>query len=286
MNGSVKEIPLRKGVGTCAHIDTLTMTFSRYALLPLGQSVQCVSEEEEDELILSNAEAMMFEIFGFGFSSRGNGRNGYSKTVNMGWKTDERIKYGFFGWGNGDKQGGTVCLYVSGVGLTAALDGWENRLHDWIKAYAPSCKITRIDLAHDFLKGEYTLLQAYSDWAAGKFKSGNTQPNAEMAGVGWLNAPDGGRTLYVGSRKNGSRLVRVYEKGIEQGDKSSPWVRFELQMRNRDIVIEHEILLNPGEYLTGAYPICEELFTKYLEDAKKPERILMPRTKLHLIFTR
>ena len=153
------------------------------------------------------------------------------------------------------------------------MDGWENRLYDWIKDYAPSCKITRIDLAHDFLKGEYTPLQAYSDWAAGKFKSGNTQPNAEMAGVGWLNAPDGGRTLYIGSRKNGSRVVRVYEKGIEQGDRSSPWVRFELQMRNRDIVLEHDILLNPGEYLTGAYPICEELFSQYSEDLKKPDRL-------------
>lgn len=94
-----------------------------------------------------------------------------------------------------------------------------------------------------------------------------------MAGVGWLNAPDGGRTLYIGSRKNGSRVVRVYEKGIEQGDRSSPWVRFELQMRNRDIVRRHDILLNPGECLTGAYPICEELFSQYSEDLKKPDRL-------------
>lgn len=273
VNGEIKAVPLRKGVGMSAHIDTITITFSKYSLLTLEQSVQCESEDAEDELVLANAETMLFEIFGFYFSSRGNGRNGYPKTANMGLKSDERIKYGFFGWGNGDKQGGTVCIYVSGVGLTAALDGWENRLYDWIKDYAPSCKITRIDLAHDFLKGEYTPLQAYSDWAAGKFKSGNTQPNAEMAGVGWLNAPDGGRTLYIGSRKNGSRVVRVYEKGIEQGDRSSPWVRFELQMRNRDIVLEHDILLNPGEYLTGAYPICEELFSQYSEDLKKPDRL-------------
>lgn len=286
IDGEVKAIPLRKGVGTCAHIDTLTLTFSKYSLLTLEQSQQCTSEDEEDEFVLANAEAMLFEVFGFSFSSRGNGRNGYAKTANMGIKSDERIKYGFFGWGNGDKQGCTVCLHISGLGLTAALDGWENRLYDWIKACAPYAKITRIDLAHDFLHGEYTPLQAYEDWLGGKFTTANTRPNAEMAGSGWLNAPDGGRTLYIGSRKNGSRVVRVYEKGIEQGDKTSLWVRFELQMRNRDIVIEHEILLSPGEYLTGAYPICEELFLQYQEDLSKPERVqkMQEITVEHILY--
>lgn len=275
VDGKVKEIPLRIGKGTAAHIDTLTLTFSKGSLftkLP-EQYQQLATEEEEDEFMLIHAEEAVKEIFGFGFSKRGNGRNGYAKTVNMGMKSDETIMYGFFGWGNGDKQGNTVCLHLSGVGLTAALDGWETRLYAWIKTNAPFAKITRIDLAHDFLNGEYTPLQAYIDWQNGLYKSASTNPSAEMAGKGWLNDPESGRTLYIGSKKNGSRLVRVYEKGIEQGDKTSPWVRFELQLRNRDIVIDHEILLAPGEYLTGAYPITQQLFSHYDENLKKPDRI-------------
>ena len=36
-----------------------------------------------------------------------------------------------------------------------------------------------------------------------------------------------GRTLYIGKRKNG-KLLRVYEKGKQLGDPSSPWVRWRL----------------------------------------------------------
>ena len=52
-----------------------------------------------------------------------------------------------------------------------------------------------------------------------------------------------GKTFYVGT-PNSSRLVRVYDKGCEQGDNTNRWVRFELQLRNRDYIIPHDILIN------------------------------------------
>jgi DNA relaxase NicK len=48
----------------------------------------------------------------------------------------------------------------------------------------------------------------------------------------------------VGKRKNG-KLLRVYEKGKQLGDESSPWVRWELELHNRDRVIPWEVLLEP-----------------------------------------
>ncbi len=68
-------------------------------------------------------------------------------------------------------------------------------------------------------------------------------------------------------------MVRVYDKGCEQGDNSSPWVRFELQLRNRDYIIPHDILISAGSYLTAAYPICQDLFSRFREQLKKAERI-------------
>lgn len=273
IDGSVREIPLRKGLLTAAHIDTLTVVIPRMSLFSLDEWKQAKTEDEEDELLLGKINEMIFEIFGFGFCKRGNGRNGYAKTAIMGSKADDRIQYGFFAWSGKDKQGDTLCLHITGTGVTAALDGWERRLYDWLCLNAPFAKITRCDLAHDFLNGEYTPIQAYFDWLGGGFDYKTMRPVADTIGLGWLNAPDKGRTFYVGSRKNGSRVVRVYEKGIEQGDKTSAWVRFELQLRNRDIIIPLDILLYPGEYLTAAYPICEQLFTRHTQDLGKCERV-------------
>ena len=273
INGEVKEIPVRKGLLTAAHIDTLTVVIQRQAFFGSDEWQTVKTEDEEDELFLQKAGQFLFDVFGFNLSARGNGRNGYAKTAEMGVIGDKRIKYGFIAWSGKEKQGDTVCLHLSGTGITAAFDGWERRLYDWLALNAPFSKITRCDLAHDFFNGEYTPMQAYFDWIGGLYKSRNTQPVADMAGLGWLNEPDKGRTIYIGSRKNGSRVVRVYEKGIEQGDKTSSWVRFELQLRNRDIIIPLDILLYPGEYLTAAYPICETLFTKYTDTPKKTERV-------------
>lgn len=39
------------------------------------------------------------------------------------------------------------------------------------------------------------------------------------------------------------------------------------------MIIPHEILLAPGEYLTGAYPVLQQLFAQYRETPTKCERI-------------
>lgn len=44
-------------------------------------------------------------------------------------------------------------------------------------------------------------------------------------------------------------------------------------MKNRDLIIPHEVLIEPGRFLTGAYPIFEQLFQNFNEVIAKPERI-------------
>lgn len=259
LDGQIKEVPLKIGSNTAAHIDALTLTMS-----------ECVFDINDinisDDELACAISGSLEEIMGFGLFSRANGRNGYQYSYLMG---TDRVSYGFVAFG-GSQQRNTVCIHFTGTGLLAASDGWEQRLFDFLKDYAPNAKITRVDLAHDFMNGEYSPDQALADWENGLFTARHSKPVAECVGSDWLCKTGKGKTFYVGSRKS-SKFCRIYEKGKQLGDEQSKWVRFELELKSKDIVIPHDILLNPGQYLTGAYPICHDLFLKYEIQISKPE---------------
>lgn len=259
INGQVKEIAVKKGSGTAAHIDALTVTMPEYVF-----DINDINISDDD--LACAISANLEEIMGFGLFRKAKGRNGYQFSYLMG---NETISYGYVAFG-GIQQRDTVCIHFTGTGLMAAQNGWEQRLYDFLHNYAPTAKITRCDLAHDFFNGEYTPDQALIDWEDGLFTARHTKPVAECVGSDWLAYTGKGKTFYVGSRKS-SKYCRVYEKGKELGDVNSEWVRFELELKCKDIVIPHDILLNPGQYLTGAYPICQELFIKNNEQIAKPE---------------
>ncbi|MEJ1411048.1 MAG: replication initiation factor domain-containing protein [Candidatus Sedimenticola sp. (ex Thyasira tokunagai)] len=113
-------------------------------------------------------------------------------------------------------------------------------------------RITRWDGAADDHEGIHSLEWALKEYESGGFKSGGNRPKATAHGD-WINNEGRGRTLYIGSRKNG-KLVRIYEKGNQLGDPSSPWVRWEVELRSKDRQIPWEVLLEPGPYVAGAYP--------------------------------
>ena len=69
----------------------------------------------------------------------------------------------------------------------------------------------------------------------------------------WIEPTGKGRTFYVGVRENG-KLLRVYEKGKQLGEKDSPWVRWEVELHNEDRVIPWDVLIAPGRYVAGSYP--------------------------------
>lgn len=278
VGGQVKEIPLRKGKSTCAHIDTLTLTMTQEVFIEHELKIDD-DNLQNVELLARKISETVYSLFGFGIYEQKNGINGYKYSFKLG---TDNANYGVVAFG-GKNQKDSILLHFTGDGLTAALDGWETRLHAFIQAFAPHTKITRCDLAHDFLDGEYTPDMALQDWINGGFTQKHTRPKARQHGYDWLdeqypeqslNTPKnkGGKTFYVGTPKS-SRMLRVYEKGCELGDKKSNWVRFELQLRNRDYLIPHDILIRAGGYLCGAYPICEDLFFQHEQDMSKAERV-------------
>ena len=156
-------------------------------------------------------------------------------------------------------QRNTVMVSVSGTGLAAARDGWENRLHAFL-SQAKRARLTRVDVAHDCYSGEYTVDKARDDYRAGGADCSGRMPVCEERGD-WYRPNGSGRTFYIGKRTNG-KYARVYEKGKQLGDPSSEWTRVEVEFKSVDRVLPLDLLLLPGKYLAGAYPMFEWINAK------------------------
>jgi len=128
-------------------------------------------------------------------------------------------------------------------------------VEDWRPTYdllaSLDANITRVDLAYDDFEGKRTINDAVTWYKSGAFNAGGRSPVIQVAGD-WIGDGSRGRTLYIGRRQHG-KLLRVYEKGKQLGDAFSPWVRWELELHNRDREIPHDTLLHPARYLAGAY---------------------------------
>lgn len=185
----------------------------------------------------------LLSILGHAFTpaiNRNAGKYGYEHSFTLG-NSKALFAYG----GNG----GTGFLSFSGEACHQ-IPNWQklvNYLEHNLKAH-----ITRWDGAYDDYEGAYSINDALQMYQDGLFNSGGRSPQMDQRG-NWIE-PDGrGRTLYIGSSKNG-KLIRIYEKGMQLGISFHPWVRWEVQLGNRDRIIPWEAILEPGKYLAGAYP--------------------------------
>ena len=113
-------------------------------------------------------------------------------------------------------------------------------------------KITRWDGAVDDYTGRHSVDYAVELYKLGGFKGGGREPLPRQFG-NWLTPDSLGRTFQVGQRANG-KLLRVYEKGKQLGDPSSPWVRWEVEHHAIERAIPWNVLDRAGDYVAGAYP--------------------------------
>jgi len=190
---------------------------------------------------------------------------GFDKGIKLHASVGSRtFPIGFLCYG-GASQAGRWMLQLTGSGCSV-VSSWS-RLGKLLAAL--DARITRLDLAVDFLDGHIGVDDAVAMHKAGRFTSGGRPPTTTCAGD-WIDR-EKGRTLYVGSAANG-KLLRVYEKGKQGGDLSSEWVRFEVQFGNRDRVIPFRALTERDLFFCGAYPALAEM----LEHAS--EKILTSQT--------
>lgn len=213
-------------VGYSAFIDWLNFTFPWH--LTTGDNFRAFDSE-------------LRECFSFGLSAcRNRGHLNYKQSWVLG---DD---YGFFATG-GDSVGGTSFVSISGKGCHSVAH-W-GKVHDFIARYKG--RITRVDLAYDDIEGMRDVAFALRLYLSGQFSTNAGRPPS----IQMIDDFDSGRgkTLYIGNRKNG-KLLRVYEKGRQLGDVSSPWTRWEVELHNKDREIPLRVLLEPGRFLAGSYP--------------------------------
>jgi phage replication initiation protein len=169
----------------------------------------------------------------------------------IGHYGSRKAAMGSLSWG-GEGQGGRWFLQLTGVGCSM--------LQDWLGLRALlealDAKLTRLDLAVDFLNGEHCVEEALTLYEMGGFTTRGRNPSSALAGD-WLGGIDG-RTLYVGKAANG-KMLRVYEKGRQLGDATSEWVRFEVQLGNRDRVIPFDALTERDAFFAGCYPVLASM---------------------------
>ncbi len=216
--------PVEQAQPSSAFVDALAFT----VIPPDDQSWPWVLQQMQQFLPIEDIERRN-GIYGFKHSARlANG-------------------IGLIAWG-GASQRGRVYFSLMGSGCSM-IQEWS-ALQAWLEQH--HAKLNRVDLAHDDFDGEQINIPwAIEQYSTGGFNSGGRKPCSECKGD-WLTG-ERGRTLYIGSRPSG-KMLRVYEKGKQLGDFSSPWTRAEVEWRAQDRLIPYDILSNPGQYLAGAYP--------------------------------
>jgi phage replication initiation protein len=177
------------------------------------------------------------------------GMRGYQKSWDISVYTDgEWVRIGIIAAG-GANVGGTILFDLSGRGCALVTD--------WTSCYSMmqdlDARITRCDLALDFLDGQVTIEDIEELYFSGQFNSGGRIPKYYKHSGGTFHDKDcNGRTFEIGRRVNG-KMFRGYEKGRQLGNPDSKWFRLEVELGNRDRVIPHQIVLRPAEFFSGSH---------------------------------
>lgn len=200
---------------------------------------------EDSDYEINSFFRSLIQIVGKCFApleGRGKGHHGWRHSYTLGEST------GIFAIGG---QHGRALLSLSGTacGLIHP-DSWESIIHLIGGEYEG--RITRWDGACDDRQGDHSIEWALEQYELDGFKSGGNKPRITTHGD-WIKNEGYGRTLEIGRRKNG-KLLRIYEKGKQLGDRASPWVRWEVEYHRKDREIPWDVLLRPGDFIAGAYP--------------------------------
>jgi len=151
-----------------------------------------------------------------GAVERGKGLNGYERSFELG--------------GDGARF---CCVGQRDTGLLMLPGKACHTIPDWpalIKLLRDryNARITRWDGAVDDYEGVHSVDWAVEQYKSGGFTNGGNKPSCKQIG-NWIEPDGSGRTFYVGKRANG-KMLRVYEKGMQCGQKFHPWVRWEVNI--------------------------------------------------------
>jgi phage replication initiation protein len=195
----------------------------------------------------------------------GSGFQGYADSalvIGAGGELAGRVGFG----GNND----TMHVSLSGAG-TAAITNWARVASGIVTLGA---RITRCDLAFDDYDGRYFHPRDMHEAVeAGELVVRTAGPGKPPKTRYVTDHGSGnGCTFYAGQK--GHKELCVYDKGKEQGDPDSPWVRLEVRFYAKRQQLPPDMLVQPLAYLRAAYNVCEAI------PANVTERIRTVRAKV------
>ncbi|MEQ1511616.1 MAG: replication initiation factor domain-containing protein [Lysobacteraceae bacterium] len=150
-------------------------------------------------------------------------------------------------------NGQTICISLSGAG-TKWVTNWH-AAHAHLSALG--AKISRVDLAYDDYDGAlFNVHHLRARALAGDFKDATAGRPPDTR---FLSDEGSGKgsTLYVGGK--GHKEACFYEKGKMQGFIESLWVRAEVRLYAKHVVVPLDVLLDPADYLRGSYSLLAEM---------------------------
>lgn len=207
---------------------------------------------------LEEVESLAARMFGQGVQARALGRGllGFSESWAIVQNGIPVARYA----SGGDAMRGRAMLEVSGAACESVLS-WAELIGF---AEGREGRLTRLDLALD--SDQVTVDQALAAWRSGAFNGRGRPPSARLVddlGCG------SGRTLYVGQRGN-DKFLRVYEKGRQLGDQASRWVRVEVELLAKTVVLPLGAIVDGERFFAGCYRWLSELVPAA---AARPERV-------------
>lgn len=118
-------------------------------------------------------------------------------------------------------------------------------------------RITRLDFAIDvFGSFDFDALQRCIETGRAK-----THIRTTSRVLSKTDSDLAGDTLYIGSRQSG-RMIRVYDKGLETGDKAGMWARIELEAKHPHATALLRNMLEYGIAEAGSRAIADLLVTE------------------------
>lgn len=226
-----------------------------FTVKPHGEALEVLTQEPQHYAI-----ALVSQVFGGSNLFLGDvekrGRNGYTHTAKI---MTAGVSAGFLAFGGNN---GTVNIQLSGTGC-AAVACWY---HVAAQLFELSARITRLDLAFDDYDAEHI---DFARWEA-MARAGEIQASAGQTPKWRVYEGSDSRSLYVGSK--GSKELCVYEKGKEQGDPDSRWLRAELRIWAKERMIPYAALTQSLSYIRGGYNVLRELPGEVCERLKTTAR--------------
>ncbi|MEB0137642.1 MULTISPECIES: replication initiation factor domain-containing protein [unclassified Undibacterium] len=256
-DGAVKQVPKRAASNSKVFIDWLTFTANVDAFLRFNGY-----KAFTDDDIASAISLILHDMFGDGFGiskKNGFGMHFHKESFVIG------DNMGIFCIGHRNNR---FLVSISGDGWLNANPDAAEKLHKFLNQlndHGADVRISRVDIAADYYTDGPTHDEFEEAYHRGEFvrqqrhiNSKDAWPNYQVYGCIHTNRGlQAGITDAIGVRTS-DLYLRRYDKGRQLGDPSSPWVRVELEIKNKDTIIPLDVLLMPETFFCQ-YPWLRNL---------------------------